>query len=57
MTRGHMPIAGDRYRLPSGRIVRVVEPGAKGIVCECTDTGAVVCFAASFLIEQAWRLA
>lgn len=60
MTRSHIPLPGDAYRLPSMRIVRVLEvlwrDGER--VARCEDGGGTVMhLSARFLISHAWRLA
>ena len=60
VTRSHTPLPGDRFRLPSGRIVMVVEidekRGEPAARCEYAD-GQVVTLTCMFLVRHGWRLA
>lgn len=61
MTRSHVPLPGDCYRLPSRLIVRVLEvtwrDGQRIARCVADSNGKVMHFADRFLVNHAWRMA
>jgi hypothetical protein len=56
VARSHIPLPGDMYRLPSGRIVLVETVNGEWALCSYATSGAKLTLRTQFLIKQ-WRLA
>lgn len=52
----HQPITGDRYRLPSGRVVLIDRLHGDDATCRFEDNFEEVGFSVGFLVGKCWRL-
>lgn len=56
MKKSHDPKAGDFYRLPSGRVVKVLTVYPTHAACEYQD-GDAVTLSIPFLVNHGWKQA